>query len=80
MDTSPVYLFISILVLAIIAVLMIFVIKSKPGTQLSKLTALAFAFIIAGIIFGEDRLLGYSLIAIGVILALLDIYYKMAGR
>jgi len=78
MDNYQVYIIISILILAIIAILMVFVIKNKPGARLSKLTALAFAFIIAGIIFGEDRLVGYSLIGIGVILALVDIYYTMS--
>jgi hypothetical protein len=80
MDPFQVFRIGSLPVLAIIAILMVFVIKRRPGTQLSKLTALAFAFIIAGIIFGEDQLPGYSLIGIGVILALVDIYHIMAGR
>lgn len=80
MDPSQLYLIISLLVLVILAILMVFVVKKRPGTQLSKLTAIAFAFIIAGIIFGGDRLISYILIGIGVILALVDIYCKMADR
>lgn len=29
------------------------------------------------IIFGEDRLVGYSLLGVGVLLAVVDIYFKL---
>jgi hypothetical protein len=49
----------------------------KTEEKLSKLAALSFAFIIAGIIFGEDRLIGYGLLGAGVLLAVVDIYCKL---
>ncbi len=80
MDASQVYILISIIILAIVAIVLYFASRKKSKEGLSKLAALAFAFIIAGIIFGEDRLIGYSLLGVGVFLALVDIYYKLRQR
>ena len=77
MDVSQVYLIISIVVLAVIALLLFVTGRNKPERGISKLAALAFAFIIAGIIFGENPLVGYSLIGVGVILAVIDIFSRM---
>jgi lipopolysaccharide export LptBFGC system permease protein LptF len=76
MDSSQIYIAISIAVLAVIALLLFFVNKEKKEKGLSKLAGIAFAFIIAGIIFGEDKMLGYGLTGIGVVLALTDIVLK----
>lgn len=80
MDASQVYIIISIVVLAVIALLLFITGRNKPKRGLSRLAALAFSFIIAGIIFGEDRLVGYSLLGIGVLLAVTDIYSKMTQK
>lgn len=80
MDASTVFIIISIVVLAIVAFLVYYTSRKKPKEGFSKLAALAFAFIIAGIIFGEDRLLGYGLLGIGVSLAVVDIYVKLKNR
>jgi lipopolysaccharide export LptBFGC system permease protein LptF len=80
MDAYQVYIVISVLVLALIAMLFYFTSRRKPEKGLSRLAALSFAFILAGIIFGENRLVGYSLLGIGVLLAVIDIYYKRTSR
>jgi hypothetical protein len=80
MSPSQIYIAISIAVLAIIALLVFFVNKNKKEKKLSKLAGLSFAFIIAGIIFGDDRLIGYSLIGVGVILAIIDIIEKSKSK
>jgi hypothetical protein len=67
-----VYIVVGIVTLAIIAAIFI-VNRKKPQKPLSPLAGLAFAFIIAGVIFGDDRLIGYSLMGIGIILAIIDI-------
>jgi asparagine N-glycosylation enzyme membrane subunit Stt3 len=77
MNTTQIYIVISIVVLAIIAVLVFFVNKNKKEKKLSKLASLSFAFIISGIVFGDNRLIGYSLIGFGVILAIIDIIKKI---
>jgi len=75
MNPSQIYIAISIVVLAIIALLVFFV--NKKYKKLTPLAGLAFGFILAGIIFGDDRLIGYSLIGIGVVFAVIDIIKKI---
>ena len=77
MNTSQIYILISIVVLLIIAVLVFFVAKNQKEKKLTPLAGLAFGFVLAGIIFGEDRLIGYSLMGIGVILSVIDMIRKL---
>lgn len=77
MVISQIYVLIAIIVLAIIAILMFFVRKDNKQKPLTPLAGLAFGFVIAGIIFGETRLVGYSLIGIGVLLAIIDTIIKL---
>ena len=75
MSTSQIYILISIITLAIIAVVVILR-RKKEQKPLSTLAALAFSLVLAGIFFGDDRLIGYSLLGAGVILAFIDIVQK----
>jgi len=75
MELSQIYITIIALTLAIIAALAVFVIK-KMGFRLSKLAALAFVFIITGIVFNENKLVSYGFTTAGIALALLDIIKK----
>jgi hypothetical protein len=72
MNASQIYIIITITVLAIIFVARLIVKKQKPERNLTKLAALSFVFIIAGLFISESRLIGYSLIGIGIILAVVD--------
>jgi hypothetical protein len=64
-------------VLVIIFLALVFIGNKKSKTKrLSRMASDAFGFILAGIIFGENRLIGYSLIVIGLILSVVDIYKK----
>jgi len=80
MSPSQIYIAISIAVLAIIALLVFFLNKNKKQKKLSKLAGLSFAFIIAGILFGDDSLIGYGLMGIGVILAIIDMIEKLKSK
>jgi len=77
MNPSQIYIAISIVVLAIIALIVFFVHKTKTDNKLTPLAGLAFFFILAGLFAGDNRLIGYSLISVGVILAVIDIVRKM---
>lgn len=79
MDASQIYILIAVVVLLIIAILVVFV-KKKGVKPFTPLAGLAFAFILAGIIFGDSRAVGYSLMGIGVILAIIDIVRKSRTR
>jgi hypothetical protein len=80
MNTSQIYIAISIAVLAVIALFVVFKGKSRKENRLTPLAGLAFGFVLAGIIFGRDRLIGYSLLGIGVILAVIDIFKKLKNK
>jgi hypothetical protein len=72
MDISGISILISLVVLAVVAALVFFVRKDRAENRLSPLAGLAFGFILAGILFGQERLLGYALMGIGVTLAVVD--------
>ncbi|MDD5191648.1 MAG: hypothetical protein PHH54_01995 [Candidatus Nanoarchaeia archaeon] len=80
MEASQIYILISIIVLLIIAILVFFIKKNRKQKSLTLLASLAFVFIIAGIIFGDSRLVGYSLIGIGVLLAIIDMVRKLKKK
>lgn len=76
MNISQIYILVSIIVLAAIAILVFFVSKNKEEKKLTPLAGLAFGFVLAGIIFGDDRLIGYGLMGVGVLLAIVDMVRK----
>lgn len=74
MNISQIYIAIAILALLVIAVLVFLAGKTRKEKNLTPLAGLAFAFVLAGILFGEDRWIGYGLMGIGVLFAVVDIY------
>jgi hypothetical protein len=74
MNISQIYIAVAIVALMTIALLVFVVGKNRKQTRLTPLASLAFGFILAGILFGNNRLIGYSLIGVGVVLALVDIF------
>lgn len=72
MNTSQIYIIISIAALVFVVVL--FLAARKKGKKLTPLVGFAWALVLAGIIFSEDRLIGYSLLGVGVALAVIDRY------
>ncbi|VVB54479.1 Uncharacterised protein [uncultured archaeon] len=79
-NPSQIYIAASIVVLAVIAALFFLAKKNTKRKKLTPLAGLAFGFMLAGIIFGDDRLLGYSLMGVGVILAIFDMKTKMRSK
>jgi hypothetical protein len=73
---SQTHILISIIALVIIALLVFLVGKGRKENRLTPLAGLAFGFVIAGIVFGQERLLGYGLMGIGVILSIIDIVMR----
>jgi hypothetical protein len=76
MDTSQIFIAVSIVVMASIALLVFFVAKRRVENRFTPLGGLAIGFVLAGVIFWENRLIGYSLLGIGVILAVIDIFIR----
>ncbi len=75
-----IYIVISIISLLILAAVFAYKLARREVTRLSPQAALAFSFIVAGIAFGENRLLGYGLMGAGVVLAILDAMGQIKGR
>jgi hypothetical protein len=73
-------IYVAIGVLVIIAVLFFLVGRNRSENRLTSLAGLAFGFILAGIVFGSNQFLGYGLLAIGVILAVVDIINKAKSK
>ena len=72
---SDAYILIAIVVLAILVLLL--VLRGKQmKTQPSRWAFLAFFLVLAGILFGENRLIGYGLMGAGVLLAVIDIIIR----
>ena len=70
---EPVWIAISIIALVVIVVLLL--ISRRRGNQLlnpSNLLILGMSFVVLGIIFGDDRLIGYSFIGVGILLSVID--------
>jgi intracellular septation protein A len=70
MSVPEVYLASALVVLAIIALLIFW--TRRKEYRISPLLGLSLAFVVAGIIFGNNRLVGYGLMIVGVILAVIE--------
>lgn len=79
MNVSLIYIGVTIGALLILAMLAYATVKSGRPGRLTPLAALAFVFVLAGILFGQERLIGYGLMGVGVLLALIDIFKKSRG-
>jgi RsiW-degrading membrane proteinase PrsW (M82 family) len=76
MTVENIYVVFSLLVLFVIAGMFVLGNRYKKDKMPSPLAGLASAFIVAGIFFGNNRIIGFSLLAVGVILAVGDIIVK----
>ncbi len=76
MNISQIYIIVSIVGFAIIAFLVIFAGKTRKENRLTPLASLAFVSVLAGLFFGDNPFIGYGLIGVGVILAIVDMFNK----
>lgn len=76
MDGNAIYIVLS--VVALLGVVAVFFIRRRGGEagKLTPLASVAFAFVIAGIVFGDNRAVGYSLFGVGIVLAVADVIVK----
>jgi len=80
METSAAFVAVSLAVLAIVAVLVFRTGRRRSENRMTPLAGLAWSFILAAMLFGDDRLIGYGLMAIGVVLAFADIFNRSRRR
>lgn len=79
---TNVYIAMALVAVAIIALLFVFMSRKNKSQKkkLSKLEGLAVSLIVAGIVFGEDRLIGYGLMGGGVLLAVIDMIMELRDK
>ncbi len=65
-------LYIGISITAFIAILVFLILNRRKINRISTLTMLGMTMIVLGIIFGDSRWISYSLIGVGVLLAIID--------
>ena len=80
METSQVYIAISIIVLVIVALFVAFRSGNGDRRKLTPLAGLAFGFVFAGLFCSDNRVVGYSLIGVGITLSVIDIIVKFRGN
>jgi hypothetical protein len=68
---EPLWIAISIAALVVIVVLLLTG-RGKQYKKPSNLAVLGMSLVVLGIIFGDDRLIGYSFIGVGVLLSVID--------
>lgn len=71
---TPSQIFIAAVVVILFLVLVFFGRKNSITKGLTILTSIAFAFIVAGIVFTKNPLISYSLFIIGISLSIVDAY------
>jgi len=80
MNASQIYIALSVATLVIVALLVFFISGRKKEEAFTPMTILAFGFILTGILYSNDRLLNYSLMGIGVTLAIVDMVRKIREK
>ncbi len=76
MNSPQIFIAVSIAILAVLALLVFAIRREERKNRLTPLAGLAFALIVAGILFGAERLIGYVLMGVGILLAVVDIFVK----
>ncbi|MFH1509095.1 MAG: hypothetical protein ABIE68_02950 [bacterium] len=74
------YISIAIMSFVILTAAFIVFVRRKEPVKFSIFSSLAFVFIAAGIVFNENSVIGYSLLAVGVILAITNMIIKLRSK
>ncbi len=68
-------LYIGISIAAFIAIVVLLILNRRKSRRISTLTMLGMTMIALGIIFGDSRWVGFPLMGLGVLLAIIDAKY-----
>jgi hypothetical protein len=66
------YVAIGVAVLAVLAILFLVVGRGARQRRLTPLAGLALACVVCGIVFTEERVVGYAFFPVGILLAIID--------
>jgi len=65
-------LYIGISLVSFLTIVVLLILNRRKIRRISSPTMLGMALVVLGIVFGDSRWIGYSFIAVGVLLALID--------
>ncbi len=68
-------LYIGISIAAFTAIIVLLILNRRKSRRISTLTVLGITMVVLGVIFGDSRWVGYPLIGVGVLLAMIDAKY-----
>ena len=68
---EPLWIAISIIALVVIVVLLL-IARGRQYQQPSNLALVGMCLVVLGIIFGDDRRIGYPLIGVGILLSVIE--------
>jgi hypothetical protein len=74
MNNSLPYMIFTIVTMVLLA--MVFLLKKTDDPKFTPLASLAFTFVLAGIVFSENRITGYGMLLVGISLAIADLLNK----
>ena len=80
MTGTTVYIVVAVVALIALVVVIFLPVDRRMGRRLTPLASIAFALVIAGIAFGDNRVVGYGLIGAGMLVAVADIIHKRGAR
>jgi hypothetical protein len=80
MEASSIYIAIALATLALIFAYGFYTGRVQQRRRISLLSALGMALIILAMLLGDNRTVGYTLIGIGVLLALIDLARTLTRR
>lgn len=76
MITTNSYIIFTLAILALLFIIFFILKKEKQKSRLSHLEAFSLIFVLLSVVFSENSIISYSLILIGIIIAIYDIYNK----
>ena len=80
MDASSIYILIALVTLALIFVYRLYTGRAQQRSRITPLSALGMALILLAMLLGDNRAVGYTLIGVGVLLALIDLARTLTHR
>jgi hypothetical protein len=80
MTDTTIYIIAAVLVLIALIAIVFLLSEQRLGKQLTPLASIALVLVISGIVFGDNRAVGYGLMGAGILVAVADIVIKRGTR
>ncbi len=79
MSDTAAFVAMAVVALGVLALLAVLVWRRGGGQRLTPLAGLALGCVVCGIVFGENRVVGYGFFAAGIVLGIVDSVRRARG-